>query len=392
MKLTYLSVYKDGTGYANAAIRNMLALQAGGIDVVARSISLSNNKNYELAESVKHLENKKADSVDIIIQHILPHFFEYKSGVKNIGCFEWETTLFNRANWPRCCDLMDEIWVPCIQNAQAAIDSGVTVPIKIFPHSCETDRFRQKPIPVGMPDVRDKCVFYTIGETSRRKNIIATIRAFYSTFTSRDDVVLIIKTNIPWKTPDEGVGILRSTIEDIKKSIHIYARQQYYPQIVCITDFLSDSQIDQIHSIGNVFVMPSHGEAWCIPAHDALAFGNPVIASNWGAFPELMYEQAQSFWMPDSKIFKYPGEINCGWLVKGQLTPCFGQTDSFPDLYTGHEQWYDPDICHLCECMKQAYGEWKNGKLNIKGEAAKQRALNFSYDKVGIIARNLLGA
>jgi len=66
-------------------------------------------------------------------------------------------------------------------------------------------------------------------------------------------------------------------------------------------------------------------------------------------------------------------------------------TDSFPDLYTGDEFWFDPDIEHLIYCMKQAYSEWQDGKLHIKGEAAKKRAAEFSYDKVGQIAKELIG-
>lgn len=391
MKLAYLSVYRDGTGYANQAIHNMLAMEAGGIDVIARAISLSQSKNHALAAKVEHLENKSTDDVDVVVQHILPHLFEYKAGIKNIGMFDWETTHFDRSNWSHCCNLMDEIWVPSTQNAQAVKDSNVNTPVRVFPCACNIDRFNNPPVQINIPQLDGKCVFYTIGEMTRRKNIIAILRAFYSAFSLRDDVALVIKTNVPGKSSDEATEILRSTIDDVKKSLHTYVRHPYYPPVVCITNFLPDNQLDQLHVACDVFVSASHGEAWGIPAHDAMGFGNPVILSNWGSFPELTDAEALNYWKPFDQIFKHSGSIDCGWLIRGQLTPCFGHVDSFPDLYTGSEKWFDPDICHLVECMQRAYAEWCNGELHIKGKAAKKRAAEFSYEKVGQVAKELLG-
>jgi glycosyltransferase involved in cell wall biosynthesis len=355
MKLAYLSVFRDGTGYSNQAIRNALAMEAGGIDVVTRTIVLSQTKNEELAKRVKHLEQKSTDNVDVVVQHVLPHRFEYKNGVKNIGLFCWETTHFNRSNWGHCCNLMNEIWVPSIQSAQAVKNSNVFVPVKVFPCACDITRFNNPPEPLEIAPLKDKCVFYVIGEMIRRKNIVAILRAFYSAFSLRNDVTLVIKTNVPGKSSSEATEIIQNTIGDIKKSLHTYIKHPQYPPVVCMTDFLPDKKLDQLHTACNVFVSVSHGEAWGIGAHDAMGFGNPVILSNWGSFPELVSAQASDYWRPADNKFDHPGDIDCGWLVKGCLTPCFGAVESFPDLYTAEEHWYDPDICHLIKCMKQAY-------------------------------------
>lgn len=390
MKICYVSVHRDGTGYANHAVHNMLAMESVGIDVIARAIRLSQSQNLTLAEKVSHLEDKDTDNVDVVTQHILPHMFEYKSGVKNIGFIAWETTNFKRSSWSSACGLMDEMWVPNIQTATAIKNSDVDVPVKILPCACDIKRFDNLPKPLNIPQLKNKCVFYTIGEMSRRKNVVAILRAFYAAFSSRDDVVLVIKANIPGKTPDEVTSTIQTTIDDVKKSLHIYVRHQYYPPVVCISDFLSEEKLDQLHASCNVFVSASHGESWGIPAHDAMGFGRPVILSNWGSYPELTYGQATRFWQANDNTFRYPGEIDCGWLIRGQLTPCFGQIDSFPDLYTGDESWFEPNLCHLIECMKDAYEEWNSGVLLLKGEAAKKRARVFSYNKVGTIAKALL--
>lgn len=392
MKVAYLSVYKDGTGYAHQAINNMLAIEAGGIDVVARAVRLSQAPNHELAAKVKHLEQKTTDCVDVVIQHVLPHMFEYKAGVKNVGMLCWETSHFSRSNWPNCCNMMDEIWVPSLQSAQSVVDSNVNVPVKILPCACDPTRFETSPTPLEIPQLKNKCVFYTIGEMTRRKNIVAIIRAFYTAFSSRDNVVLVIKTNIPGQTPQEAIETLKNTINDVRKSIHTYVRHPYYPPIVCITDFLPEEKLDQLHSACDVFVSASHGEAWGIPAHDAMGFGKPVILSNWGSYPELMYAQANKYWDAEAASFKWPGDVDCGWLIDGQLTPCFGQTNSFPDLYTGKELWFEPNIVNLGVSMSEAYEEWGNGLLNKRGIAANKRAIEFSYDKVSEISNALLNS
>ncbi len=390
MKICYIAPYRDGTGYSSQAVNNMLSLEAGGIDVVARAVNLSPSKNHELAKKVQHLEDKTTDDVDVVIQHVLPHLFQYKAGVKNIGLFCWETTNFQRSNWSNCCNMMDEIWVPSLQNVQAVKESWVTTPIKVLPCACNTGRFGNMKGPLEIPQIRNKCVFYTIGEISRRKNIVAILRAFYSAFSLRDDVVLVLKINSPGKTPEETTDLIRTTIDDMKKAIHRYIRHSYYPPVVVIADFLPDEKLDQLHQACDIFVSASHGEAWGIPAHDAMGFGNPSILSNWGSYPELMHSKALENWEPETQRFKWPGEIDSGWLIKGQLTPCFGAVDSFPDLYTGEESWFDPDVCHLVNCMKQGYEEWQDGRLDTKRDAAYKRAIEFSYENVGKIARDLL--
>lgn len=395
MKVCYISVFKDGTGYANQAINNALAIQAGGIDVVTRSIKLSASSNNESAKGIKHLEDKNTDGVDVVIQNVLPHMFERKGGIKNIGLFNCETTDFRRSMWPKCCNLMDEIWVPCIQNKQAAIDSGVKVPINIFPCACNATKIQNDTSPIIRDKLinkmrKTKMIFYTIGEMSRRKNFAGLTRAFYGAFTSRDDVVLIIKTTMAGKAPQQTADLVRKMITDIRNSVHIHSREEFYPPILCIPDFIDDSKICSLHKSCDVFVSPSHGEAWGIPAHTAMAFGKPVILSNWGAYPELMYQHAQDNWNPNTKTFGQTKDLDAGWLINGQLSNCFGMLDSFPDLYTGSEKWFDPSIPSLVDCMRAAYEKYRNNSLFAMQAYAQRAAFRFSYENVGRIAKELL--
>ena len=200
---------------------------------------------------------------------------------------------------------------------------------------------------------------------------------------------LVIKTSAPGSSPNQTMSMVRKMISDIQKGIHIYPSKDSYPKIVAITERLSDTMIDRLHASCNVFVTPSRGESWCIPAHDALGFGNPVIASNWGSFPDIMYEQSEKYFDPNTQEFRHPGRVDCGWLVPGQQTFCFGATDTFSDLYTGTEKWFDPDLTKLSEIMMEAFS-WSHGKTDDKRLSALQRAEKFSHKNVGGIMKEVL--
>lgn len=368
MKVAYLSVYRDGTGYANAAINNILALESAGIDVVCRPVSLTGVKDKD--SPVAHLEEKDLTGVDVCIQHILPSMFQYKHGVKNIGFFAWETSHFKKSNWAEACNLMDEIWVPCEHNRQAAEDSGVTVPIKVFPHSCDISKFRQVLDPLPIKELEGKFVFYTVGEMTKRKNFASLIRAYYTAFTNRDDVVLLIKTNIPGKDEAEGAAELKSMCDQIKKELHIYNHKDKYPKIAIITRRLSETDLSRLHLSGNCYVSCSRGEAWGIPAHDAMGWGRPAILSNYGGYIDLV---------GSSRLKDF--------LIDGQLTPCFGM-QGMPDLYTGDEYWFDPCIPDLIDKMRTVYdlGPYYQDSSII------DQAMKFSHQEVGKIGQELLDA
>jgi len=380
MKVAFLGPYRDGTGYSQAAIDNINCANNSGLDVVCRPVRMSaSNKDHK---DLEFLEEKNLRNIDAIVQINLPHTFERKEGVKNIGMFYWETSHFKNSMWADSCNLMDEIWVTNLQQQQACINSGVIKPVKILPHPYNINR-KLNNEKLDIPLFKDKCVFYTIGEMTKRKNFAALIRAYYSAFTNGENVVLLIKTNILGNQAEQTMSLMNKFIEDIKASTHIHKDIKKYPPIVVITEFLSSDQMSKLHSSCDIFVSPSHGEAICLPAMDAMFHGNPVMASNWGNFPELCYRQANKYWQPNKEIFHHPGHIDCGWLIDGQLTYCFGMVNTFKDIYTGTEKWFDVNLCEFVSTFKLSFEEWSSNKCESQKESAFKEISNFSYEKVG---------
>jgi len=387
-KILYLAPYLDQTGYSQSALDNIFTIEKAGYNIVTRAIRMSNPKTKE-KNPVKHLEKGDLKNIDIIIQHNLPQTFEKKSGIKTIGIFHWETNRINQT-WINSCNKLSEIWVPCISQKFACINSGIAVPVKILPCSIDIKKYENKPKLLDIPLLKDKCIFYFIGENTRRKNIAGLIRAYYASFIEKENVLLIIKTSSPGHNSQQTMQLMQKFISDIKKAIHIHANEKDYPSIVILTDFMSEEQIAQLHLSCNIFVCCSHGEAGCLPAYDSLGFGNPVIVSNCSNFPELCYEQSEKYWMSDKEMFRHPGEIDCGWLIPGQLTYCFGQLNGSGEMYTGKELWFDVSMYDFVKILQKAYSEWKDGTLNKRNLATKERIQKFSYENTGNILKELL--
>jgi hypothetical protein len=236
-KILYIAPFRDQTGYAEAALNDILAIEKAGYDVVCRSVRMSNPKIKQKCP-VEHLEKKDLKNIDLIIETNLPHTFEKKNNVKTVGRFFWETNTVC-TTWVNSCNTLSEIWVSCIQQKFACINSGITVPVKILPCSIDIKKFNNKPKSLDIPILKDKCVFYFIGENSRRKNIAGLIRAYYAAFTGKENVILIIKTSSPGHSSAQTMQMMQKFISDIKKATHIHADIKNYPPIMILTDYMT---------------------------------------------------------------------------------------------------------------------------------------------------------
>jgi len=367
MKVVYISVYRDNTLYAEAATQYILACEAGGIDIVCRPISLCNNLSNKSKCLVGHLENNNLQNINCVIQHILPQHYQYKYGVKNIGFLEWTTSHFNRSTWAENCNLMDEIWVSCEQNKIAAKNSGVHKPIYVISRPCNIYKFAKAYKPLDIDGVNDKTIFYTITDIEKINNVLGLIRTYYRTFTSRDNVVLIIRGQSENKSEQEIVSFLKHASIEIKKNMHLYKDENNYPPILIIAQNLSEEDLNRLHATCDVFISLARGCAWSMAAHDALGFGNPVILNNNGGFVDLVGTN-------DRKL---------AWMIPGQMTYCFGVTETPAGLFTGDEEWFDPNLIELSNAMQEAYQLSTVDELKHLKQNAKKRALEFSYEKIG---------
>lgn len=360
MKVAYLSPHKDSGGYTNAAIENILSLDSVGVEVVPRSVKMT-GANGNVPSRVKELEQNNLNNIDIIVQHNLPSEFVYRSDIKNVGAFAYETNDIPHNDWIEKLKLMDKVVVFCTQQWDILKNYIDSRKISIVPHAVDITKFNKNYNTFDFGVNKDTVKFYTISEFNRRKNIPALLLAYYSKFTADDNVILIIKTHLSNRDAKSTYDHIKTIADDLKNTLKRFNNPFRYPKVFIIPEFLSENEICSLHQSCDVFVSASHGESFCLPLADAIGFGNHSITSNYGAFKDY----------------------NPYTLVDGVESPVFGVTDSPPDLYTGDELWFNINVKELSDSMYTTYLDLKDKKDRKHKDGLKYIKEHFSRESVG---------
>lgn len=356
MKVLYIGNYKDGTGWGNAAAGNILAMQSAGIVVVPRAVTYNSNKDFDVCANILDAEKLSAEGCDVVVQHVLPHFYSYNSDYRNVGYLDIESTNIRPLGWHKYCNIMDEMWVPSIATKEILEDSGVTVPIYIVPHPIN-----------GEPNVGSERIeelqqgftFGFVGEFTERKNIKALVQAFHVEFDVNEPVNLFIKTS--GKTTE----FIDGYFEQIKRGLR---DRKKYKKEVYVTGRMPEDEYIGVMSQIDCFVMPSRGEAYCIPAVEAMNLGIPSIYTEGTGMGHLT-----------------------GWPVKSYEAPCFGATEALSGLDTALSTWREISVLDLCCTMRSVYQELSDlSARETIYRTCKESAQQFNYNNVGKKIKEIL--
>lgn len=366
MKVLYIANYRDGSGWANAALHNIMALDKAGVDVVPRAITF-NRKNGIVPPKVALLEAQPSTGCDVCIQHTLPSLYVYNGSFKNICMYETETRSFDDTCWSSHINMMDEAWVPNAQMVQASVGSNVRIPIKIAPHCIDVSEYSNIDPTAAVTELKNTFNFCFVGDFIHRKNLESLLRAFHTEFHPSEPVNLFLKLSKHGCSADECLSLFQQTANAVKQNLK--TRASYKPEVV-LTGFLEKGHLLSVMSQCHCFVMPSFGEAWCIPALEAMALGMPVI---YTAGTGMDY-------------------FCKGFSVDSQPSPCFRGTDSLSDIYTSHTDWMTIDVRQLQYKMREAYNMYlddKDSYLSLSKECVK-RAHEYDIEPVGQKLKELL--
>lgn len=350
----FIGPYSQNDGWGMASRMNIKALATTRNNLTIRPIYMGNQYVNQLESIFLELERNRFDKYDMVIQNVLPHLLDYNAKLgKNIGMFELETSNLEHTSWPRYINLMDEIWVTSEAEAHALDASGVTIPTKVVNQSIDLAKF-DKEYELLFQD--DSFKFYFIGEFIQRKGIHELLIAYFSEFSKNENVSLIIKTTADKKD-------IENFIIQTKNGLGMYKYHNYYPEVKLLIDFVDDETLNKIHTSCDCFVMPSHGESVCIPALDALGFGNTPIVTDKTGMTEFVNN-------------------NNGWVFKAHQTTTTTVQRPLADLYTGFETWFQPDILDLRRCMREAFAG-KPGIQVIKSDKGKKDIQKYSHENIG---------
>lgn len=173
-------------------------------------------------------------------------------------------------------------WVPCEQNVSMLDACGVpnayAMPHPYDPESPLIHLTRRR----HMQSKR----FYWIGRWEPRKNPVMILEAFCSAFTPDDDVHLTMKFHGAWK----DYPTFEETVQSIVKR-GAWTEAQISEKVTPIRGFLREDKIVKLHFENNIYLAPSCGEAWCLPAFEAKVAGNQVIHTPYGGTADFCDER-----------------------------------------------------------------------------------------------------
>ncbi|WP_210328282.1 glycosyltransferase [Mesorhizobium caraganae] len=231
------------------------------------------------------------------------------------------------------------------------IDHGVIVPLSVSGCGIDHwDRIVADPT-FRLPQTGFK--FLHVSSCFPRKGADLLLKAYGRAFSSRDNVVLIIKT---FPNPHNEIDRwLREAVGD----------RTDFPRVEIIIEDFDNSRLKALYEACDVLVAPSRAEGFGLPMAEAMMSGLPVITTAWGG--QLDFCKPEIAWLVDYQFERTQTH--------------FGLSDSV---------WATADIHHLADTMR---GAFKFPKEELRQRAALGRnKLLREFRWAGVAQRLVEGA
>jgi glycosyltransferase involved in cell wall biosynthesis len=304
---------------------------------------------------------------DTVVVQLPPEYWPacFEPGKRNIGCVALETDRLppHRAS---LLNLADRVLVPCTMNRDVCVQGGLVKPICVVPHILRpspppADRGRRAALRARLGAGEETTVFYSINTWDPRKASYDLLSSFAGAFAAADDVVLLLKA------PSRGIGAAPlypagsvPALFDEWRAQALPGRDAPLPAIRLIAQEISDSEIEDIHQAGDVFVSLSHGEGWGLGGFEALARGRPVVMTGWGG--HMDYLGADWPWQIDYRL--------------EQVDPWPGQATYLPP-----QHWAQADLSHASRLFRAIHSDLPAATARAS-QAASALRRNYAPESV----------
>lgn len=216
-----------------------------------------------------------------------------------------------------------------------------------------------------LKDLKDRGVyiFYVINEFSGRKGVDLSLEAYMKAFTSSDNVVFFLKVHgsVSRETALSFLEALSATVRDPPRVILEHGRW-------------SDSEIDELHRLGNCFVSLTRSEGQGLGACTAGLLGKHVIMTRYGGQLDYLVDIA---WV---NVERLAPATFCS-RIDERHDQCQSRVlcRDFPFFFPAQQQWALPSVSHAITLMKQAAFTRASGSAST----VKFLTENFGVDKLG---------
>jgi glycosyltransferase involved in cell wall biosynthesis len=259
---------------------------------------------------VQRTRKPLSGSSDIHVRHHWPPNFNPPSAGHWVMIQPWEYGRLPESWIAPMANLVDEIWVPSRHVLKTCIASGIAADrVQVVPNGVNIDQFHPG-VSKRRIESSKKFRFLFVGGGLWRKGVDILLDAYRAAFTSRDDVVLIIK-DLPQRTIyiDQGLGrIIRQIQTD-----------PLAPEILHLQTTMGLEEMPGLYTASDCLVHPYRAEGFGLPVLEAMACGVPVITTAGGSTDDFCSPD-QVFLIPSSRKEFNPNDIKLasggGWVLQ----------------------------------------------------------------------------
>lgn len=386
MKVTYYGHVGTTSGYGIAAAHTCMAMLKAGIELEIMPLAPPDRSRVraECVPLAPYIIDPDAyrfrwDERDLVIVHTLPldcqRILELHeralghpggAGDPAVAYTTWETITGPPLPVLGALAAFDDVWVP-----STVLERDCTMrAVETVPHAFDDERALVS-VPLatpGRPEDRP-FRFYYVGAWSSRKNVHGLVRAFCSAFRRDDNVELVLHTKV-----DVSVLVVALASTGIP--------QDQLPRVrLTHTERMSGVAMEGWVASMDCFVTATRGEAWNLPAFEALAAGRMIISpANLGS-DDFLLDTEKSILLGRGGC----GDVALPFIDVVPMRSVGGAITMVTDGAQGmscRDRWQEPNLVALADAMRYVYqaGLRDNHANYSLGE-------RFGYAAVGKIIR-----
>ena len=265
-------IFYEAGGYGKVNRYLAKNLSEAGVNVQISPKKGQNQLNSDELKDIIKLEKTILDKNHIVIDSIIPSFSEISSAKYRILYTTIEAYTVPQ-QFVDCCKNYNEIWVTS-DHGKEILEKQLDQSIYIVPTGVDPDVYNENVDPVRFnPPLKD-FVFLSVFGWSYRKGYDALFKAYFDSFTSEDNVSLLVFSRY---MQGNKPAYKKKIQDDIDK---LLPRQNNLPHYKVVSKVVPENLLPQIYRACNAFVLPSRGEGSCLPPTEASLCGLPVIMTN----------------------------------------------------------------------------------------------------------------